>query len=50
MNTACVLQACDRGITPTDECHNVLIRICTATGQCAPPAALPTHVLCECAT
>ncbi|KAK9831866.1 hypothetical protein WJX81_003174 [Elliptochloris bilobata] len=26
-------QACNRGVTPTDGCHNVLIRICTATGQ-----------------
>ena len=32
----CGKQACGRGITPTDGCHNVLIRICTATGQCAP--------------
>ncbi len=42
-----MLQACDRGITPTDECHNVLIRICTATGQCAPSSMAGGEVLCK---
>ena len=27
-------QACERGIVPTDECHNILINICAATGRC----------------
>ena len=26
-------QACDRGIVPTDECHNILINVCAATGR-----------------
>lgn len=28
-------QACDRGIVPTDECHNILINVCAATGRFA---------------
>ena len=28
-------QACQQGIAPSDECHNILVNVCTATGRCA---------------
>lgn len=28
-------QACQQGIAPSDECHNILVNVCTATGRSA---------------
>ncbi len=28
-------QACQQGIAPSDECHNILVNVCAATGRCA---------------
>ncbi len=38
-------QACERGIVPTDECHNILINVCAATGRSAFACfAAPWHI------
>jgi pentatricopeptide repeat protein len=34
-------EACERGITPTDECHDILIKVCATTGRC-----VPLHMQC----
>lgn len=30
-------QACGQGIAPSDECHNILVNVCAATGRSAAP-------------
>jgi len=38
-------QACERGIVPSDECHNILINVCAETGRSVPVRVDASHSL-----